>query len=77
MPVVTARYAKAHLSQLLTKVRSGEEVVITKEGRPIARLVPVHGARPRHPGALKEQIALTPAFFEPLPADELAAWSEG
>lgn len=38
---VGAFEAKTHLSSLLQRVEAGEEVTITKHGRPIARLVPV------------------------------------
>jgi prevent-host-death family protein len=40
MITVGAFEAKTHLSSLLDKVSAGEEVVITKHGKPIARLVP-------------------------------------
>jgi prevent-host-death family protein len=39
--------AKTHLSSLLQRVEAGEEVTITKHGRPIARLVPVNQGAPR------------------------------
>lgn len=42
--VIGAFEAKTHLSALLDRVERGEEVVITKHGRPVARLLPV--ARP-------------------------------
>lgn len=76
MPVVTIHHAKTHLSKLLADVQSGEEVVIAKGKQPVARLVPINGRKPRRPGALKGQIALTPEFFDPLPPDELQAWGE-
>jgi prevent-host-death family protein len=38
---VGAFQAKTHLSELLARVEAGEQVTITKHGRPIARLVPV------------------------------------
>jgi prevent-host-death family protein len=38
---VGAFEAKTHLSELLARVEGGEEVMITKHGRPVARLVPV------------------------------------
>lgn len=38
---VGAFEAKTHLSELLVRVEGGEEVTITKHGRPVARLVPV------------------------------------
>ena len=46
MITVGAFDAKTHLSSLLDKVESGEEVVITRHGKPIARLVP-EGIRDR------------------------------
>jgi prevent-host-death family protein len=36
--------AKTHLPQLLQRVAEGEEIIITKHGRPVARLVPPEGA---------------------------------
>jgi prevent-host-death family protein len=47
MVTVTLVEAKARLSRLLDKVEGGEEVVITRHGRPVARLSPV--SRPRQP----------------------------
>jgi len=38
---VGAYEAKTHLSELLEKVEAGEEIIITKHGAPVARLVPV------------------------------------
>ncbi len=37
--------AKTHLPQLLDEVERGETITITRHGRPIARVVPVHGPR--------------------------------
>lgn len=41
MHSMSLAHAKAHLSELLNTVESGEEVMITRHGRPVARLVPV------------------------------------
>ncbi len=71
---VNIHEAKTHLSALLDRVLAGEEVVIARAGRPIARLSPIEGLGPRTPGALKGKFRLTDAFFEPLPDDELAGW---
>ena len=76
MPVFTVHQAKTQLSKLLAQVQDGEEVVIARGKEPVARLGPFESAQPRRPGALKGQIALTPAFFEPLPANEIAAWGD-
>ncbi len=47
--------AKTHLSQLLEEVEAGDEVVIARNGRPIARLVPLQRGAPKRrvPGSLK------------------------
>lgn len=67
--------AKTHLSRLLDRVAAGEEVVIARAGKPVARLVPIPPQQPRVPGAWKH---LTPPpdsfFFDPLPEDELRMW---
>jgi prevent-host-death family protein len=42
---VTATDAKATIARLLDDVAAGEEIEITKRGRPVARLMPVAGAR--------------------------------
>lgn len=40
MVTVTVVHAKAHLSELLDQVEAGEEIVITRHGRPVAQLTP-------------------------------------
>jgi prevent-host-death family protein len=74
MTTVNVHEAKTHLSRLLERVAAGEEVVIARAGRPVARLVPINAEEPRKPGLAKGR--LTKAFFEPLPADELDAWQQ-
>ena len=43
---VSVHEAKTHLSRLLQRIAEGEEVTITRSGRPVARLVPIEDARP-------------------------------
>lgn len=74
MATVNVHEAKTQLSRLLKEARAGKEVVIAKAGRPIARLVPIADEEPRQPGIAKGRV--TDAFFEPLDADELAAWDQ-
>ena len=64
--------AKTHLSRLLVRVQAGEEIIITKGGKPYARLCPLPVAEERKPGLLKG--TLGDAFFGPLPEEELDAW---
>ena len=75
MVSVTIHEAKTNLSRLIKRAQRGEEVVIARGKVPVARLVPlgvVNGRR--QPGALRGILKVGPEFFEPLPADELAAW---
>lgn len=70
--IVNVHEAKTHLSRLLERVRAGEEIILSKAGRPYARLVPLGEPAPRRPGRLKGRV--TDAFFDPLPEGELKAW---
>lgn len=58
--------AKTHLSRLLEAANRGEDVVIARNGEPVARLVPYSVAR-RTPGAARGRGRLTAAFFDDLP----------
>lgn len=73
MAVFNVRDAKTHLSRLLDRVARGEEIVIAKRGRPVAKLVRVAG-EPRKPGRLKGRIRIDPGFDEPLPGALLAVF---
>jgi len=76
MKQVNVREAKTHLSRLLAMVEAGEEVVIGRAGRPIARLVPyAPDIAQRIPGAWKDRVRMAEDFDE-LPA-ELAASFRG
>lgn len=61
--IVNVHAAKTHLSRLLERAEAGEEIVIGRAGRPIAKLVPYRAERPRRVfGALKGQIRILPGF---------------
>lgn len=60
---VNVHEAKTHLSRLLEQVERGEEVVIARNGRPIARLVAATERRPpRTPGAWRGQVWMADDF---------------
>jgi prevent-host-death family protein len=67
--------AKTHLSQLLDRAAAGEEIVIARAGRPIARLVPLAGSpsRRRSPGGWRGKVRISSDFDE-LPAEIDAAF---
>ena len=66
--------AKTNLSRLLAQVEMGNDVVIARNGKPVARLVCYRQpAKPRF-GSWKSRIVVDDSFFDPLPEEELAAW---
>lgn len=67
--------AKTHLSRLLEQVAAGEEVVIARSGRPVARLVPyVRQGSARRPGAWRGRVTIADDF-DTLPAELEAAFT--
>ena len=74
--MVNVQQAKTHLSRLLVRVEEGEEVVIARNGVPVARLVPHRTKGKRRFGALKGRLTVADSFFDPLPEAEQAAWEE-
>lgn len=75
---VNIHEAKAQFSRYLDRVAAGETVVICKHNRPIAELRAVRQAphAPRPIGLARGQFEIPPAFFEPLPDEEIAAFDE-
>ncbi len=67
---VNIHEAKTHFSRLIERVEQGEEIIIARAGRPVARLVPLR-RRPtaRKPGSAKGQIQIGPDFDAPLPPE--------
>ena len=69
MLITNISEAKAQLSALIEKVISGQEVIIGKAGKPVAKLVRYElSEEPRQPGALKGKIKISDDFDE-LPED--------
>ena len=73
MTVFNIHEAKTHFSKLLERVLNGEEVVIAKAGKPIARILPygVDDHTPRVPGIDKGKLIIQPDFDAPLPEFDL------
>ncbi len=75
MKVINVHEAKTHLSRLLRRVAAGEEIVIAKAGRPIARLVPIAPPpRQRELGGQRGRIVIADDFDAPLPPELLAGF---
>ena len=64
MAVTNIHEAKTHFSKLIERVGEGEEIIIAKAGKPVAKLVPYKEAQPpkRKPGAWKGKVSMSPDF---------------
>lgn len=70
---VNMHEAKTQLSRLVERAAAGEEVVIARAGKPVAKLVPyAENRKPRRPGALRGQIWLAPDWDSPEVNEEIA-----
>jgi prevent-host-death family protein len=67
---VNVHEAKTHLSRLLDRVAAGEEIVIAKAGKPMAKMVPIEKPQAdRVPGLDKDIIQIPDDFDAPLPEE--------
>jgi prevent-host-death family protein len=71
MTEVSVHEAKTHLSRLLRRVALGEEIVISRGGTPIARLVPAHIRGKRKLGLDRGRFEIPEDFDAPLPESVL------
>lgn len=72
---VNIHEAKTHLSKLLQRVIAGEEIILAKAGKPVARIVPFTSQpAQRIAGSAQGKIWIAPDFDAPLPEDLLAAF---
>ena len=67
--------AKTHLSSLVDEAAAGAEIIIAKNGKPLAKLVAFRKPAGRKPGSAKGKIHLTADFDAPLPESLLAAFA--
>ena len=66
--VVNVHAAKTHLSRLIDRAAEGEEIIIARAGKPVARLAPLEVDRkPRRPGLMRGRITIPKDFDAPLP----------
>jgi prevent-host-death family protein len=76
MKIVNIHEAKTTLSQLLESALAGEEVIISKAGTPLARLIPYQvQKKPRVPGYWEGQVTMTDDFNDPLPPEILVGFT--
>ena len=73
MSIVNMHEAKTHLSRLVARVEAGEQIIIARDGRPVAQLVPyTEPVRRRVFGRMRGQIEIADDFDAPLPPELLA-----
>ncbi len=71
LTMVNIHEAKTHFSKLVARAAAGEEIVITKAGEPMCKLVPIaERTQPRVPGISKGKIEIHDGFDDPLPEFE-------
>lgn len=77
MRKINIHEAKTHLSQLVEDAARGDEIIIAKAGKPIARLVGIDAdTTPRPRGLLKGKIGIADEFDAPLPDEILQSFSQ-
>ncbi len=72
--IINVQEAKTHLSRLLDRAHGGEEIILSKHGKPYARLVPLTPPTKRKLGFMSGHV--DDAFFEPLAPEEIEAWEK-
>jgi antitoxin (DNA-binding transcriptional repressor) of toxin-antitoxin stability system len=70
----TVHQAKTNLSRLIEQAENGDEVVIARGKKPVAKLVALAGRKRRIGGSLRGKISVPKTFFRPLSAAELKRW---
>lgn len=69
---VNIHEAKTHLSRLLNELEAGDEIILAKMGKPVAKIVSLQEPTKRRLGFVEGRV--TEAFFEPLADEEIRAW---
>ncbi|MFL5254916.1 MAG: type II toxin-antitoxin system Phd/YefM family antitoxin [Rhodopila sp.] len=78
MDTVNLYEAKNNLSHLVERAAAGEEIIIAKAGRPLARLVALSQRTVERPlGLFANEVALGPDFDAPLPDEMRLAFAGG
>jgi prevent-host-death family protein len=73
--VVSLYEAKTQLSALVEAAAAGAEIIVTKNGRPRAKLVAIRDATSRRSGRAKGKIWMSPDFDAPLPPEIVDGFS--
>lgn len=67
---VTIHEAKTHLSRFVARAAAGEEIILSRGSRPMARLMPLLAQKGRRvPGQARDEIWVSEEFTAPLPGE--------
>ena len=77
MKIINVHDAKTHQSRLLAQVEAGDEVMIFRDGEPVAQLVRRKSIAQRQPDVLKGEVVIPDSFFDPMSDEELSFWEGG
>jgi len=78
MRTINIHAAKTHLSRLVEDAAAGEEIIIAKSGKPVARLCPLaHAPKKRVLGRLRGKLIVPDDFDAPLPDEILDLFEKG
>ncbi len=72
--MINVHDAKTNFSKLLDRAERGEEIIISRGGKPVAKLIPIGVPAPRVAGLLSGTVPKE--FFDELPEAELLAWEK-
>jgi prevent-host-death family protein len=68
---VNIHAAKTNLSKLIERAHSGEDIIIAKSGKPVAKLTPIRATRKRVFGSAADQIVFHKGWESPMSPKEL------
>lgn len=74
MTTVTAYEAKTHLPRLIRAVEQGETVIITRHGKPVAKLAPIEDQRRANVAEVMKRMEALRRRLPKVPLDEILAW---
>ncbi len=74
---VNIHEAKTHLSRLLARVSGGDEIIIAKNGEPMAMLMPIGRTKARKPGKFQGEITGIETLLEPASPSDTDLWTVG
>jgi len=79
MHTVTLEEAQSHLAEIIDRLTPGEEVILTRDDKPVATLraaAPASGRKPRQLGTLKGSVLYMPPEFDAIPRGVLRSTFE-